>query len=43
LPHRADHDRRYAIDASKIELDLGRRPRETFDRGLARTVDWYFK
>ncbi|TFI59901.1 dTDP-glucose 4,6-dehydratase [Sphingomonas parva] len=38
---RPGHDRRYAIDASKIERELGWRPAETFDSGLAKTVDWY--
>jgi dTDP-glucose 4,6-dehydratase len=38
---RPGHDRRYAIDATKIETELGWRPRETFQSGLARTVDWY--
>lgn len=38
---RPGHDRRYAIDASKIERDLGWRPQETFETGLARTIDWY--
>ncbi|MGE0044819.1 MAG: dTDP-glucose 4,6-dehydratase [Hyphomonadaceae bacterium] len=38
---RPGHDRRYAIDCGKIERDLGWRPRETFETGLARTVDWY--
>lgn len=38
---RPGHDRRYAIDASKIERDLGWRPSETFETGLARTIDWY--
>ena len=40
---RPGHDRRYAIDASKIGRDLGWTPRETFDSGLARTVDWYLQ
>ncbi|TIT48805.1 MAG: dTDP-glucose 4,6-dehydratase, partial [Mesorhizobium sp.] len=40
---RPGHDRRYAIDASKIERDLGWTPRESFDSGLARTVDWYLQ
>lgn len=40
---RPGHDRRYAIDASKIENELGWRPRETFDSGLGKTVDWYLK
>jgi dTDP-glucose 4,6-dehydratase len=38
---RPGHDRRYAIDASKIERELGWVPRESFESGLARTVDWY--
>ena len=38
---RPGHDRRYAIDASKIERDLGWKPEETFETGLAKTVDWY--
>jgi dTDP-glucose 4,6-dehydratase len=38
---RAGHDRRYAIDASKIRQELGWAPAETFESGLARTVRWY--
>jgi dTDP-glucose 4,6-dehydratase len=38
---RPGHDRRYAIDASKIGRDLGWTPSENFDSGLARTVDWF--
>jgi dTDP-glucose 4,6-dehydratase len=38
---RPGHDRRYAIDASKIRAELGWKPRETFESGLARTVRWY--
>ncbi|HEX3179647.1 MAG TPA: dTDP-glucose 4,6-dehydratase [Beijerinckiaceae bacterium] len=38
---RPGHDLRYAIDASKIERDLGWRPRETFETGLRKTVAWY--
>jgi len=38
---RPGHDRRYAIDPSKIERELGWRPEETFESGLARTIDWY--
>ncbi|WP_447728342.1 dTDP-glucose 4,6-dehydratase [Sphingomonas koreensis] len=38
---RPGHDRRYAIDASKIETELGWKAEESFDTGLARTVDWY--
>lgn len=38
---RPGHDQRYAIDASKIEKDLGWRPKETFQSGLSKTVKWY--
>ena len=38
---RPGHDLRYAIDASKIERELGWRPKETFETGLRRTVEWY--
>ena len=38
---RPGHDRRYAIDASKIRAQLGWQPGETFDTGLAKTVRWY--
>ena len=38
---RPGHDRRYAINASKIERELGWTPRETFESGLARTINWY--
>jgi dTDP-glucose 4,6-dehydratase len=38
---RPGHDQRYAIDASKIKRELGWKPRETFDSGLAKTVRWY--
>ena len=38
---RPGHDRRYAIDASRIETELGFRPAETFETGLGKTVDWY--
>ncbi len=38
---RPGHDRRYAIDASKIKRELGWHPTETFESGLAKTVDWY--
>jgi dTDP-glucose 4,6-dehydratase len=38
---RPGHDRRYAIDSSKVELELGWTPRESFETGLARTVAWY--
>jgi len=38
---RPGHDRRYAIDASKVERELGWRPAETFDTGIRKTVRWY--
>ena len=38
---RPGHDVRYAIDASKIERELGWRPQETFESGLRKTVEWY--
>ena len=38
---RPGHDRRYAIDARKIERELGWRPAETFETGLRKTVRWY--
>ncbi|HWD58792.1 MAG TPA: dTDP-glucose 4,6-dehydratase [Stellaceae bacterium] len=38
---RPAHDRRYAMDATRIARDLGWRPRETFDSGLKKTVRWY--
>jgi len=40
---RPGHDRRYAIDPSKITRELGWRPRYTFEEGLAETVEWYVK
>ena len=38
---RPGHDRRYAIDARKIESELGWKPQETFETGIAKTVQWY--
>ena len=38
---RPGHDRRYAIDASKLERELGWKPRETFESGIRKTVQWY--
>lgn len=38
---RPGHDKRYAIDAGKIERELGWTPRETFDSGIRKTVQWY--
>ena len=43
VPDRPGHDRRYAIDASKIKRDLGWRQAESFESGLAQTVDWYLE
>ncbi len=40
---RPGHDRRYAIDARKIERELGWRPAETFDSGIRKTVRWYLE
>ena len=38
---RPGHDRRYAIDATKIERELGWRPAETFETGIRKTIRWY--
>lgn len=38
---RPGHDQRYAIDASKIRDELGWQPQQTFEQGIANTVDWY--
>jgi dTDP-glucose 4,6-dehydratase len=38
---RPGHDRRYAIDARKIERELGWRPVESFETGIRKTVQWY--
>ena len=38
---RPGHDRRYAIDARKLESELGWRPAETFETGIRKTVEWY--
>lgn len=40
---RPGHDRRYAIDASKIERELGWQPAETFETGIRKTVQWYLE
>jgi dTDP-glucose 4,6-dehydratase len=40
---RPGHDRRYAIDASKIEREIGWKPAETFETGIRKTVVWYLK
>src|SRR6202048_678372 len=41
IKDRPGHDQRYAIDASKIENELGWKPRETFETGIRKTVEWY--
>lgn len=41
VPDRPGHDRRYAMDATKIERELSWRPQESFESGLAKTVAWY--
>jgi dTDP-glucose 4,6-dehydratase len=38
---RPGHDRRYAIDAAKIEKKLGWHPKETFETGIRKTIEWY--
>jgi dTDP-glucose 4,6-dehydratase len=40
---RPGHDRRYAIDASKLQSELGWKPQYTFEKGIAQTVDWYLE
>lgn len=40
---RAGHDRRYAIDATKINKELGWKPSVTFETGLSETIDWYLE
>ena len=43
IKDRPGHDRRYAIDASKINKELGWKPSVTFEEGLAETIDWYLQ
>jgi len=40
---RADHNRRYAIDATKSKTELGYNPIESFETGIEETVKWYLK
>ncbi|NCC61608.1 MAG: NAD-dependent epimerase/dehydratase family protein, partial [Verrucomicrobiae bacterium] len=41
VPDRPGHDRRYAIDATRIERELGWKPSEVFETGMRKTVRWY--
>jgi len=43
IKDRPGHDRRYAIDASKIKNELGWEPSVTFEEGLSATIDWYME
>jgi len=43
VPDRPGHDRRYAIDARKLQTELGWHPTESFESGLRRTVQWYLE
>ena len=40
---RPGHDKRYAIDSSKIQRDLGWKPKETFESGIRKTIHWYLE
>ena len=40
---RPGHDRRYAIDAAKINKELGWKPSVTFEEGLSQTIDWFLQ
>ena len=41
VPDRPGHDRRYAIDSTKIRASIGWKPLHDLERGLAETIDWY--
>jgi dTDP-glucose 4,6-dehydratase len=43
VPDRPGHDKRYAIDASRIHRELSWQPTETFESGMQKTVDWFLK
>lgn len=43
MPDRKGHDRRYAINASRITAELGWKPQMPFDQGMALTIRWYME
>ena len=43
ITDRPGHDRRYAMDTTKIQTELGWAPRESFETGIRRTIEWYLK
>ena len=43
IKDRPGHDRRYAMDARKLEQELGWKPLETFETGLRKTITWYLQ
>ena len=43
VPHRPGHDKRYSIDCSKIENQIGWKPQYEFDDALKNTVNWYLQ
>ena len=43
IKDRPGHDRRYAIDATKINKELGWKPTVTFEQGLSETIDWFLE
>jgi dTDP-glucose 4,6-dehydratase len=43
IKDRPGHDRRYAIDATKINKELGWKPSVTFEQGLSETIDWFLE
>ena len=43
MTDRPGHDRRYAIDPTKIQRDIGWKPAETFESGIDKTVRWYLE
>ena len=43
VPDRAGHDIKYAIDSSKIQQELNWKPKESFDTGIRKTIEWYIE